>query len=195
MSQLILARAESCRIVQDSARFRGWPLYAMSFFKYGKYTGHSFEKVARDDRCYSAWALREEQGGDLSRNLASFVKFVKEKHGGVVGVGKHRGVYFSEVAKTDPEYVEWCASLTNPGMALKELADYAKGEEEDSSKKRKREDQGLKGTCVICLEQPLGACFIPCGHTTTCYTCAVNITDRRCPICREKGRIQKLFVG
>ena len=167
----------------------------MSFFKYGKYIGQCFEKVAREDRSYSAWALREEQGSHLSRNLANFVKYVKEKHGGVVRAGKHRGVYFNEVAQSDPDYVDWCASLTNPGVALKELAEYARGEKEESNKKQKREEQCLSGTCIICFEQPLAACFIPCGHTTTCYACAANITDRRCPICREKGRIQKLFVG
>ena len=53
----------------------------MAFFKNGKYAGKPFEKVVRDDRRYSAWALREErEGSQLSRNLAGFVKYVKERH-------------------------------------------------------------------------------------------------------------------
>ena len=67
----------------------------MAFFKNGKYAGQSFEKIASDDRGYSAWALREERdgGGQLSRNLAGFVKYVKQRHGGVMTIGKHRGLY------------------------------------------------------------------------------------------------------
>ena len=59
----------------------------MAFFQAGKHAGQSFEQIAADDRRYSAWA------GQLSRNLAAFVKYVKKRHGGVVGVGKHRGLY------------------------------------------------------------------------------------------------------
>jgi hypothetical protein len=66
----------------------------MAFFKNGKYAGQSFETIAAEDRRYSAWALREErEGGQLSRNLAGFVKHVKERHGGVMTIGKHRGQY------------------------------------------------------------------------------------------------------
>ena len=68
----------------------------MAFFKNGKYAGQSFERVASEDRRYSAWALREQEegGGKLSRNLASFfVKFIKDRHGGVMSIGKHRGLY------------------------------------------------------------------------------------------------------
>jgi len=67
----------------------------MAFFKNGKHAGQSFERVAAEDRRYSAWALREQEecGGKLSRNLAAFVKFIKERHGGVLSIGKHRGLY------------------------------------------------------------------------------------------------------
>ncbi len=67
----------------------------MALFKNGKYAGQSFEKIAADDRGYSASALREERdgGGQLSRNLAGFVKYVKQRHGGVMTIGKHRGLY------------------------------------------------------------------------------------------------------
>ena len=58
----------------------------IAFFKNGKYAGQSFETIA--------WALREErEGGQLSRNLAGFVKHVKERHGGVMTIGKHRVEY------------------------------------------------------------------------------------------------------
>ena len=68
----------------------------MAFFKAGKHVGQSFERVAADDRRYGAWALREErEGGQLSRNLAGFVKYIKARHGGVMTVGKHRGLYLA----------------------------------------------------------------------------------------------------
>ena len=193
----------------------------MAFFQAGKHAGQSFEQIAADDRRYSAWALREQrEGAQLSRNLAAFVKYVKKRHGGVVGVGKHRGLYpwgleqslpalpcppsaatlptrryFDELLRTDPEYVEWCQSLASPGNALQEIADYAR-EQEEAGKKRKREgDEGAIKKCMICLERPLAACWIPCGHATTCYECALGVENHRCPICRKRGYIQRLFVG
>ena len=87
------------------------------------------------DKRYSAWALREErEGGQLSRNLAGFVKHVKERHGGVMGIGKYRGHYFDELLKNEPEHVEWAQSLASPGNAFKELADFAREQEEAGTK-------------------------------------------------------------
>jgi hypothetical protein len=169
----------------------------MAFFLAGKYTGHSFQKVATEDPRYSAWALRlEREEGKLSRNLAAFAKYVRELHGGVMTIGKHRGLYFDELLSKDPAYVEWCQALASPGNALKELAVFARDQDEAGAKKRKRdESEASIKTCMICLERPLSACWIPCGHATTCYDCALEVANGRCPICRKKGLIQRLFVG
>jgi hypothetical protein len=170
----------------------------MAFFLAGKHAGHSFQKIAAEDRRYSAWALRleREDGGKLSRNLAAFVKYVRALHGGVMSIGKHRGLYFNELLSNDPAYVEWCQGLSSPGNVLKDLAAYAKEQGEAGAKKRKRDEtEACIKTCVICLERPLSACWIPCGHATTCYRCALEVANGLCPICRKKGAIQRLFVG
>ena len=106
--------------------------------------------------------------------------------------------YFNELFQTAPDYVEWAQGLASPGPAsLKELADFAREQEEAGTRKRKREgeDEGAVKKCMICLERPLAACWIPCGHATTCYECALGVADHICPICRKRGHIQKLFVG
>ena len=36
--------------------------------------------------------------------------------------------------------------------------------------------------CVICMDKPVGAVFLECGHLACCVTCAAPL--RLCPICR-----------
>lgn len=36
--------------------------------------------------------------------------------------------------------------------------------------------------CVICMDRPVGAVFLECGHLACCVTCAAPL--RLCPICR-----------
>jgi hypothetical protein len=44
--------------------------------------------------------------------------------------------------------------------------------------------------CSVCLTSPSGALILPCGHTSTCHNCALQLYayrqrgDHRCPICR-----------
>jgi hypothetical protein len=44
--------------------------------------------------------------------------------------------------------------------------------------------------CSLCLSRPSGALMLPCGHTSTCHDCALQLQkhgihgNRRCPICR-----------
>ena len=47
--------------------------------------------------------------------------------------------------------------------------------------------------CVICLNNPRGTAFVPCGHIACCQRCADQLTRRargrdfpRCPICRAE---------
>ena len=52
------------------------------------------------------------------------------------------------------------------------------------------------GFCSVCLNEPCGLVFIPCGHLTTCRPCGGQIyqTTRKCPMCREEiERINDVF--
>ena len=162
----------------------------------GKHVGRTFEYVAREDRSYVEWAVRESVGGSLSRNLASFVQYVKIAYGGLLTMGKHRGRYFVEIVQNDPQYAHWCGSASCPSdfSNLKEFAAYALEGRATGGCSSKRGEESLTKKCTICLERPLGAAWIPCGHTVACYECAIAL-DRRCPICRRAGHVQKLFVG
>ena len=41
-------------------------------------------------------------------------------------------------------------------------------------------------TCVVCMERPRNALFMPCRHTITCLDCALQIHAKLslCPYCR-----------
>lgn len=43
------------------------------------------------------------------------------------------------------------------------------------------------GDCAVCLEKPIQAAIVPCGHACACLECAKAIQDgasKACPICR-----------
>ena len=98
-------------------------------------------------------------------------------------------------------------NLVDPGQSLKDFIEYAKAQKQDQqqhdppqeteSRKRPREDDddNMKGKCVLCATNPFSAAFIPCGHTCTCYACATALADRKCPICRKRALVQRLYVG
>ena len=167
----------------------------------GKYVGRTFEYVAREDRSYVEWALREERSGELSTNLAAFVGYVKHAYGGILTVGKHKGLYFTELMEKDPEYADWCRTIGSPGDILRAFADWQarKGPPKacsDTHKASKDDDTVFGRKCMFCLEKPMSAAWIPCGHMVACYSCATSMPhSQRCPICRQFGLIQKLFVG
>ena len=156
----------------------------------GKYVGRSFADVTLD-RSYVEWAFRESEVGYLSTNLASFVQYVKDEYGGLLTVGKYKGKYFTEALDEDPQYAKWCGSASCPNRfkCLKDFAAHAENQGE-----RMKEGESFAKKCMICLEKPLGAAWVPCGHTVACYECATAL-DGRCPICRRCGCVQKLFVG
>ena len=57
--------------------------------------------------------------------------------------------------------------------------------------------------CVICLGNPRGTAFVPCGHIACCQKCADQLERRargrdfpRCPICRKEfTRAQPLYYA
>ena len=62
----------------------------------GKHRGLSFEEVAKSDRSYCSWILREQPHG-----LRKIYKYLVETHGGLLHIGKHKGKYFKEVMVED----------------------------------------------------------------------------------------------
>lgn len=48
------------------------------------------------------------------------------------------------------------------------------------------------GRCVVCLEEPLGAVFIKCGHLCACQRCAATLRGK-CPICRRTGPVLDVY--
>ncbi|KAF6038799.1 BIRC2 [Bugula neritina] len=49
-------------------------------------------------------------------------------------------------------------------------------------------------TCKVCLENPLGIVFLPCGHFVCCATCAPAMVQ--CPLCRQevRGTVRTTFA-
>ena len=43
------------------------------------------------------------------------------------------------------------------------------------------------GQCLVCMEKPANAAFVPCGHSQCCHDCANNVMrqHRACPMCRQ----------
>ena len=167
----------------------------------GKYVGREFKDVAKEDRSYVEWALREEKSGELSPNLAAFVCYVKHTFGGIMTVGKHKDLYFTELVEKDPDYASWCSTVGAPGDVLREFADWhvRAGPTACSSTRvdKEADDNNSCGKkCMFCLEKPMSSAWVPCGHMVACYGCATSMPHpQRCPICRQLGLIQKLYVG
>jgi len=172
----------------------------------GKYTGHSFEHVASVDTDYCAWALRTSiDVKKLPGNLRSFARYLRDNHGGVLCVGRHKGKFYNQVF-SDEGYCDWVASLKDPGPGMKSFAKYVVEQRgaarpstttETPPPKRRREEVASP-TCTICYSESIDCVFIPCGHLTCCLRCArlVDSDDNRCPICRQSiGMIQKIFVA
>lgn len=69
-----------------------------------------------------------------------------------------------------------------------DATDTAKPSVADSSSQLAQVQAGNE--CIICFEQPVQTCFIPCGHSCACVECAQQFTEQ-CPVCR--GRVQQVI--
>lgn len=60
----------------------------------------------------------------------------------------------------------------------------AKTTENSTNLSLEEENRMLKEArmCKICMDAEVGIVFLPCGHLTTCITCATNL--QYCPLCR-----------
>ena len=71
--------------------------------QHGKHRFASFWQVCDADRSYCAWVCNSAPRS-LPSTLALFKDYIWEKHGGVVQVGKYKGMFFDELLDTQPEY-------------------------------------------------------------------------------------------
>ena len=107
-----------------------------------------------------------------------FARYIAKEHGGLLRLGRHKGMWFNDVWKTHPDYCEWAAELEDPGDAMKRFSDFAKKkmaeqnnpdlEEPPKKKSRESEDQGgnvdnCTKFCVVCMTSAAEAAFVPCG--------------------------------
>ncbi|GLG97781.1 Death-associated inhibitor of apoptosis 2 [Gryllus bimaculatus] len=55
----------------------------------------------------------------------------------------------------------------------------------ESESSLEEENRRLKEArlCKICMDEEVGAVFVPCGHLATCVNCAASVQD--CPMCRQ----------
>ena len=63
--------------------------------RHGKYRDRSFGHVENEDRDYCAWVLRAL---DLPPSLRLSACYLKNRHGGIMTVGRNKGKFFDEVS-------------------------------------------------------------------------------------------------
>ena len=80
----------------------------------GKYKNHTFLHAA-SDRAYCSWVLGESH---LPLSLKLFQRYLKQQHGGIFVVGKHKRRFFDEVLHSDPSYTSWIMGLEEPSPNL-----------------------------------------------------------------------------
>lgn len=68
-----------------------------------------------------------------------------------------------------------------------EPASRAKTDEADDAVDAPRRHQGTSDECYICFDRAMNSVLLPCGHSGTCYECAIENVARceSCPCCRH----------
>ena len=87
----------------------------------GKYKNHTFSH-AEADRGYCNWVLGSPS---LPLSLRLFQHYLKQRHGGIFFVGKHKGRFFDEVLQSDPAYTLWAMGLHDASGNLRDYQFYA----------------------------------------------------------------------
>ena len=93
----------------------------------GKYKNHTFYH-AEADRGYCNWVLGSPS---LPLSLRLFQHYLKQRHGGIFFVGKHKGRFFDEVLESDPAYTLWAMGLHDASGNLRDYQFYAASHYED----------------------------------------------------------------
>ena len=162
----------------------------------GKHREQRFVDVAKIDRPYCAWVLRE--GGPA---FGPFSEYLRSQHGGVMSVGKYKSHFFHDIRRQDPEYCSWAMGLIDPGPALCEYIEYVggskpphgHGEGENTPVRSKQGCAAGPCQCNICFSDVADHACIPCGHVL-CGACAAKLRGG-CPFCRAAiDRCMKLFL-
>ena len=82
----------------------------------GKYKDRTFLQ-AEADRGYCGWILGSQS---LPLSLRLFQHYLRQRHGGLFLVGKHKGRFFDEVFHSDPVYTIWALGLHDASGNLRE---------------------------------------------------------------------------
>ena len=82
----------------------------------GKYKDRTFLQ-AEADRGYCGWILGSQS---LPLSLRLFQHYLRQRHGGLFLVGKHKGRFFDEVFHSDPVYTMWALGLHDASGNLRE---------------------------------------------------------------------------
>ena len=82
----------------------------------GKYKDRTFLQ-AEADRGYCGWILGTQS---LPLSLRLFQHYLRQRHGGLFLVGKHKGRFFDEVFHSDPVYTMWALGLHDASGNLRE---------------------------------------------------------------------------
>jgi hypothetical protein len=150
----------------------------------GKYRGHTYEHVKDLDRPYCGWVLDANVETSLPRDMRVFARHIEREHGGVLRLGRHKGMWFRDAWKTHPDYCEWAAELPDPGDAMKSFSEFAKKkvaeqaipeDPEEPPKKKFRKDEGEgeldknAKACVVCMTSEVEAAFVPCVDPSHCF--------------------------
>ena len=86
----------------------------------GKYKDYTFLQASAD-RGYCGWVLGSPS---LPLSLRFFQHYLKQRHGGLFFVGKHKGRFFDEVLHSDPAYTLWALGLHDASGNLREYQHY-----------------------------------------------------------------------
>ena len=92
----------------------------------GKYKNRTFTH-AEADRRYCIWILGSTW---LPLSLRLFKHYLKQRHGGIFRIGKHKDCFFDEVLQSDPSYTSWVMGLQDASGNFREYQFYIESRHE-----------------------------------------------------------------
>ena len=94
---------------------------ALDVVQAGKHSGSTYAAVAETDRGYCHWIVNATA---LPRSLRPFRTWLRRTHGGVLGFGKHKNVFYSEIYTDQPDYTIWACQISDASGALRDFQEY-----------------------------------------------------------------------
>jgi hypothetical protein len=93
-------------------------------------------------------------------------------------------ISFADGNISDQKQLRPCDDFANKceGVASRQAMKSTKSEQEVNTSIGSEND-----ACIVCMERPLDAVLLECGHSGLCVECATVLWDqaRRCPLCRR----------